>query len=113
MCALNVPVAMNPGFARTIGTLMKQDFQRAVLNRIPLMDINHLDDRGKSCFFATSIKASSQWGRATGDGKFFALSREATCIPIVAAQSISSLRSTRANRSVRFCRRSALKSSLH
>src|SRR4029077_18602131 len=35
VCALNFPVAMNPGLARAIGTLMKQDFQRAVLNRIP------------------------------------------------------------------------------
>ena len=38
VCALNFPVAMNPGLARTIGTLMKQDFQRAVLNRIPSME---------------------------------------------------------------------------
>ncbi len=38
VCALNFPVAMNPGLARTIGTLMKQDFQRAVLNRIPRME---------------------------------------------------------------------------
>jgi hypothetical protein len=35
VCALNFPIGMNPGLARTIGTLMKQDFQRAVLNRIP------------------------------------------------------------------------------
>src|ERR1700756_3305563 len=33
--ALNFPVALNPGLARIIGTLMKQDFERAVLNRIP------------------------------------------------------------------------------
>jgi hypothetical protein len=39
VCALNFPVAMNPGLARAIGTLMKQDFQRAVLNRIPLMEL--------------------------------------------------------------------------
>ena len=31
VCALNFPVSANPGLARTIGTLMKQDFQRAVL----------------------------------------------------------------------------------
>ena len=35
--ALNFPVSMNPGLAKTIGTLMKQDFQRAMLNRIPKM----------------------------------------------------------------------------
>ena len=37
VCALNFPVVANPGLARTIGTLMKQDFQRAVLSRIPRM----------------------------------------------------------------------------
>ena len=35
VCALNFPVSANPGLARVIGTLMKQDFQRAVLNRSP------------------------------------------------------------------------------
>jgi hypothetical protein len=39
VCALTFPIAMNPGLARTIGTLMKQDFQGAVLNRIPLMEL--------------------------------------------------------------------------
>jgi hypothetical protein len=38
VCALNSPVSINPGLARTIGTLMKQDFQRAVLNRIPKIE---------------------------------------------------------------------------
>src|SRR5262249_42689107 len=28
--ALNFPIAMNPGLARALGTLLKQDFQRAV-----------------------------------------------------------------------------------
>ena len=28
---------MNPGLARALGTMLKQDFQRAVLNRIPRM----------------------------------------------------------------------------
>ena len=35
--ALNFPIAMNPGLARAVGTMLKQDFQRAVLNRIPQM----------------------------------------------------------------------------
>src|SRR5262249_2171235 len=32
---LNFPVAMNPGLARALGVLLKLDFQRAVLQRIP------------------------------------------------------------------------------
>ncbi len=38
VCALNFPVSANPGLAKAIGTMMKQDFQRAVLNRIPRME---------------------------------------------------------------------------
>jgi hypothetical protein len=40
VCALNFPVSINPGLARTIGTLMKQDFQKGVLNRIPKIESN-------------------------------------------------------------------------
>jgi hypothetical protein len=47
--ALNFPVAMNPGLAKTIGTLMKQDFQRAMLNRIPFcrLDARRSETRRK------------------------------------------------------------------
>jgi hypothetical protein len=50
----------------------------------------------KSCFFAMNIKASPLLGESdpTGDEKFFALPRQAKCIPIVATQSISSRRLT-------------------
>ena len=35
--ALNFQVAMNPGLARALGTMLKQDFQRAMLNRMHTM----------------------------------------------------------------------------
>jgi hypothetical protein len=35
VCALNFPIGMNPGLAKALGVMMKLDFQRAVLNRIP------------------------------------------------------------------------------
>ena len=35
MLALNFPVGMNPGLARILGVMLKLDFQRAVLQRIP------------------------------------------------------------------------------
>ena len=38
--ALNFPVAANPGLAKTVGTLMKLDFQRAMIGRIPIMAAN-------------------------------------------------------------------------
>ena len=34
---MNFPVSLNPGLARGLGTFLKMDFQRAVLNRIPVM----------------------------------------------------------------------------
>ena len=33
--ALNFPISANPGIARAVGVFMKQDFQRAMLMRIP------------------------------------------------------------------------------
>ena len=96
VCALNFPVAMNPGLARTIGTLMKQDFQRAVLNRIPLMELEPAHHWREILFLCDEYQSFATVGESdpTGDEKFFALSRQAKCIPIVATQSISSLRST-------------------
>jgi hypothetical protein len=39
--ALNFPASMNPGLARTIGVMLKMDFQRAVLPRNPLRVIRN------------------------------------------------------------------------
>jgi hypothetical protein len=96
VCALNFPIAMNPGLARTIGTLMKQDFQRAVLNRIPSMELDPAHCWRDILFLCDEYQSFATVGESdpTGDEKFFALSRQARCIPIVATQSISSLRST-------------------
>ncbi|PYR50579.1 MAG: hypothetical protein DMF89_08730 [Acidobacteria bacterium] len=94
--ALNFPASMNPGLARTIGTLLKLDFERAVLNRIPRME-EHPDRHWREVLFlCDEYQSFATVGEydPTGDEKFFALSRQAKCIPIVATQSISSLRST-------------------
>lgn len=94
--ALNFPVSVNPGLARAIGTLMKQDFQRAVLNRIPEIERHPERNFREVMFLCDEYQAFATVGESdpTGDEKFFALSRQARCIPIVATQSISSLRST-------------------
>lgn len=96
VCALNFPVSLNPGLAKAIGTLMKQDFQRAVLNRIPRLE-SQGGQRGRQVLFlCDEYHAFATVGEndPSGDEKFFALSRQAKCIAIVATQSISSLRST-------------------
>jgi hypothetical protein len=40
VCGLNFPIGMNPGLAKAIGVMMKLDFERAVLNRVPVMEKN-------------------------------------------------------------------------
>jgi hypothetical protein len=101
--ALNFPIAMNPGLARALGTMLKQDFQRAVLNRIAKMTA----DPGRAwrpvVFLCDEYQAFATVGEnePSGDEKFFSLARQARCIPIVATQSLSSLRSTLAGESWR------------
>lgn len=96
VCALNFPVSANPGMAKIIGTLMKQDFQRAVLNRIPRMEKEPQRAWRQVLFLCDEYHSFATVGESdpSGDEKFFALSRQAKCIPIVATQSLSSLRST-------------------
>jgi hypothetical protein len=96
VCALNFPVSANPGLARTIGTLMKHDFQRAVLNRIPIMERQPERHFRDVLFLCDEYHSFATVGEndPSGDEKFFALSRQAKCIPIVATHSLSSLRST-------------------
>jgi hypothetical protein len=94
--ALNLPIATNPGLAKTIGTLLKQDFQRAVLNRIPRMEREPGRGWRGLLFLCDEYQGFATVGEndPSGDEKFFSMSRQAKCIPIVATQSISSLRST-------------------
>lgn len=94
--ALNFPVSLNPGLAKTIGTLMKQDFQRAVLNRIPKIEQGRDRNFREVLFLCDEYQAFATVGESdpSGDEKFFALARQAKCISIVATQSVSSLRST-------------------
>ncbi|MGI9071705.1 MAG: TraM recognition domain-containing protein [Bryobacteraceae bacterium] len=96
LCALNFPVSANPGLARVIGTLMKQDFQRALINRIPRMGKEPCRHWRQVLFLCDEYHSFATAGESdpSGDEKFFALSRQAQCIAVVATQSISSLRST-------------------
>jgi hypothetical protein len=94
--ALNFPIAMNPGLARALGTMLKQDFQRAVLSRVPKMAATPSQPWRPIVFLCDEYQAFATTGEnePSGDEKFFSLARQAKCIPIVATQSISSLRST-------------------
>jgi len=94
--ALNFPASMNPGLARAIGVMLKMDFQRAVLNRIPHIAKNPGKDWRPIAFICDEYQELATVGvnEPSGDEKFFSLSRQARCVPLVATQSISSLQST-------------------
>src|SRR3990170_2825172 len=93
--ALNFPVAMNPGLARILGVMLKLDFQRAVLQRIPRIAAQPKRAWRDLLFVCDEYHAFATVGETdpTGDERTFALSRQARLIPLVATQSISSLRS--------------------
>jgi hypothetical protein len=95
LCGLNFPIGMNPGLAKAIGVMMKLDFERAVLNRVPEMEKNPARYFRQVLFLCDEYQHFATVGESepTGDEKFFSLSRQPKCIPIIATQSISSLRS--------------------
>jgi hypothetical protein len=96
VCSLNFPVGMNAGLAKALGVMMKLDFERAVLNRIPQIEAQQDRHFRQVLFLCDEYQHFATVGESdpTGDEKFFSLSRQAKCIPIVATQSISSLRSS-------------------
>jgi len=93
--ALNMPAASNTATARAIGCMLKLDFQRAMLQRIPKMATQPERQFRPVLFLCDEYQAFATVGESdpSGDEKFFALSRQSKCIPIVATQSISSLKS--------------------
>jgi hypothetical protein len=95
LCCLNFPIAMNAGLAKALGVMLKLDFERAVLNRVPVMEKNQESYFRQVLFLCDEYQHFATVGESepTGDEKFFSLSRQPKCIPIIATQSISSLKS--------------------
>src|ERR1700678_4374674 len=95
VCALNFPIGMNAGLAKALGVMMKLDFERAVLNRVPAMEVRPNDYFRQVLFLCAEYQHFATVGESEpiGDEKFFSLSRQPKCIPIIATQSISSLKS--------------------
>jgi hypothetical protein len=96
ICALNFPISLNAGLARILGTMLKLDFQRAALVRIPEIERNKQKYFRQVFFMCDEYQTFATVGESDpiGDEKFFSLSRQSKCISIVATQSISSLKST-------------------
>jgi len=95
VCALNFPVSMNPGLAKALGVMMKLDFERATLNRIPEIEAHPGRHFRQVLFLCDEYQHFATVGEndPTGDEKFFSLARQPRCISIIATQSISSLKS--------------------
>jgi hypothetical protein len=99
---LNFPMALNPVLAKTIGTMMKIDYQRAVLLRIPRMEREPERHLRPTVFICDEYQNFATVGgdNPTGDERFLSMSRQPRCIPIVATQSISSLKEAVPNHGV-------------
>jgi hypothetical protein len=100
---LNFPVALNPALAKTIGTMMKIDYQRAVMLRIPRMDVQPEKHFRPTVFICDEYQNFATVGgdNPTGDERFLSLSRQPKCIPIVATQSVASLMDALPNEGVK------------
>ena len=92
---LNMPASSNAALARAIGVLLKQCWLGALLLRPALMRSSPSKYFRPAIFLCDEYQSFATVGEADpcGDEKAFGLSRQSRCIPIVATQSISSLRS--------------------
>ncbi len=92
---LNMPASSNAALARAIGVLLKQCWLGALLLRPAQMRRTPKKYFRPAVFLCDEYQSFATVGEADpcGDEKAFGLSRQSRCIPIVATQSISSLRS--------------------
>ena len=92
--ALNMPAGINPALSRAVGVMLKNAWLQALLMRPAKM--KHSPGRyfRPAVFICDEYQAFASVGEddPSGDEKSFALTRQCRCIPIVATQSISSLR---------------------
>ena len=93
--ALNMPAGTNPALARAIGVMLKNAWLQSLLRRPAAMKREPARYVRPAVFICDEYQAFASVGEddPSGDEKAFALTRQCRVIPIVATQSISSLRS--------------------
>ena len=93
--ALNMPVGVNPALARSIGVMLKNAWLQTLLRRPAWMKESPERYFRPAVFICDEYQSFASVGEddPSGDEKAFALTRQCRVIPIVATQSISSLRS--------------------
>ena len=92
--ALNMPAGTNPALSRAIGVLLKQAWLQTLLRRPAEMQRRPARVFRPAMFLCDEYQTFATVGEddPAGDEKMFALTRQSRLIPIVATQSISSLR---------------------
>ena len=92
---LNMPAGTNPALARAVGVMLKNAWLQSLLMRPAKMKQSPGVYFRPAVFICDEYQAFASVGEddPSGDEKSFALTRQCRCIPIVATQSISSLRS--------------------
>ena len=92
--ALNMPAGINPALARAVGVMLKNAWLQVLLMRPAKMKAKPGSYFRPAVFICDEYQAFASVGEddPSGDEKSFALTRQCRCIPIVATQSISSLR---------------------
>ncbi|MDE2850423.1 MAG: TraM recognition domain-containing protein [Acidobacteriota bacterium] len=93
--ALNMPAGANPALARAIGVMLKNAWLQTLLRRPAQMKREPDRYFRPAVFLCDEYQSFATVGEddPSGDEKSFALTRQCKCIPIVATQSIASLRS--------------------
>ncbi len=93
--ALNMPTGTNPALARAVGVMLKNAWLQSLLRRPAAMKNAPGRYVRPAVFICDEYQAFASVGEddPSGDEKAFALTRQCRVIPIVATQSISSLRS--------------------
>ena len=90
-----MPAGANPALARAIGVLLKNAWLQTLLRRPAQMKREPDRYFRPAVFLCDEYQSFATVGEddPSGDEKSFALTRQCKCIPIVATQSIASLRS--------------------
>ena len=93
--ALNMPAGTNPALARAVGVMLKNAWLQSLLRRPAAAKRDPGRYVRPAVFICDEYQAFASVGEddPSGDEKAFALTRQCRVIPIVATQSISSLRS--------------------
>ena len=91
---LNMPAGTNPALSRAVGVLLKQAWLQTLLRRPAAMQRDPDRVFRPAVFLCDEYQTFATVGEddPAGDEKAFALTRQSRLIPIVATQSISSLR---------------------